>query len=86
MKVVPRAHAQASLVAPKAVSALPIFRGNSDTSQVCGSCGVTLIEGMTNQDCVKEFAAPFQLLVQCPAGGCGAFNVIPATLGVFENR
>jgi hypothetical protein len=39
---------------------------------------------MTDQDCVKEFSAPVQFLVGCPARGCGVLNVIPATLGVMN--
>jgi hypothetical protein len=69
--------AGASVLTPKLP--LPAFSGSEDENLLCGACAVVLCRGVSTRTFKTRFGAANQLILTCPK--CGAFNVLPSSLG-----
>ena len=74
--VVSTPHPQASIINS---TVLPVFQGGELENQVCGSCAVIVIEGVSTGSLRSTLSAPIQLLIRCPK--CGAYNTLPTQVG-----
>ena len=74
--VVSQPHPQASIFSP---TSLPILKGGELENQLCGSCAVIVIEGVSTGSLRSTLSAPIQLLIRCPK--CGAYNTLPTQVG-----
>jgi hypothetical protein len=74
--VVSQPHPSASIINP---TVLPVFQGIEPENQLCGSCAVILIEGVSTDSLRSTLSTPMQLLICCPK--CGAYNTLPGQAG-----
>lgn len=57
----------------------PAFTGADGEDLLCGSCNVTLCQGVSVDSFRRRFAAPVQLLIKCPK--CASHNRLPDQAG-----
>ena len=56
----------------------PFLTGKERTNLLCGSCGLVLCKGVSEESCTNKFSAPVQVLVRCPQ--CATHNRLPVRL------